>query len=126
MKKLFSILMLTGLSFIGCSSERDNLLEDIFKNRTFEVEKYMAYHVSTIPDVEKSKVHSNFDLNKNGKTDLTATIKMEDVLIKGDTLFFRPNPYAFLIGINKNENEKYELFYMDIDGDHYFESRKEF
>jgi hypothetical protein len=127
MRKLPLMFGLASLLFLGYSernSRKNDLLEDIFKDRTFEIEKYNKYIFSRNNDSINSISYIAFDLDKNGKPDLIAATEIEGTYMRGDTLFLRTKPYAFLVGINKNEDEKYELFYEDFDDDNYLEARE--
>ena len=127
MKRLIPTLGLAGLLLFGFfkGSERDNILEDIFKNRTFEIEKYKEYIFSKYPNIDNLKMYIAFDLNKNGIPDLMTTVNMKNAFMLENKLYFKPDYYPVFMGIDKDENGKYELFYGDIDQDGYLESRQE-
>jgi hypothetical protein len=138
MKNLISILGLASLLLIGCSDKGNKELNivnkenksvkkelnivnkenegDIFKEiarkRRFEIKKYSQYIIYSMKLPIDGKTYFSFDLNKNGKMDLMATVNTPT------------NRYASGVGFDKNEDGKYEIIYADNDGDGYLETIK--
>ena len=136
MKNLISILGLAGLLLIGCSdkgnkelnivnkenksikNERNivnkedegNLFKEIATKRRFEIKKYNEYITSDTLLPIDGKTYICFDLNKNGKMDLMATIDTPRSL------------YASAVAFDENEDNIYERMYIDEDGDEYLET----
>jgi len=136
MKNLISMLSLAGLLLIGCSDKGNkelnivnkenksiknelsiinkengaSIFKEIATKRRFEIKKYNEYiTLDTLLPID-GRTYICFDLNKNGKMDLMATIDTPRSL------------YASAVAFDENEDNIYERMYIDEDGDEYLET----
>lgn len=117
MGKNLSLIAIVGLLVLGCS-ENGDLFEKISKEKSFKLKDYKEYVVGVTNDNMEGISYIGYDLNKNGKPDLIAMIK----ILGKDSVKYTLDQFAFAISINKNEDGIYDIYYLDRDGDGEFDT----
>ena len=119
MRKGLLTLAITGLLFTGCSHQNKevDLFQKIDKERYFKLEKYKGYFLKEKEDPFHDVLYSYYDLNKDGKSDLIALTWISER--KGSK--YVPEPFAFALRVDKNEDDQWDKYYFDRDGDYIFD-----
>ena len=117
MKKIPLLIVLSGLVSV-IYPDKEDLFKKIETDSFFRFEDYKNYTIGfPIKDTKKGIVKIFYDLDKNGEPDLFAAGKMTKII---DGAYFI-GPYAFLIGVDKNEDRICEKFYLDTDNNGLFD-----
>ncbi|VVB82201.1 Uncharacterised protein [uncultured archaeon] len=118
MKKALSSLILSAGLFFSCSQKeytKEEVLNNIEKERTFSEQKYKKYYILKVENYEDRMIEEYYDFDRDGNMDVAT--------ISEFGLFDSTKDKPFFIGVCKKNNSKFNIFYSDLDGDGILEEK---